>query len=80
LIVLQYLGSDDLVDGIRGHLVNQVPQLHIGLLRLRGVLVSDRSFHSKLLEELRLGLREISDFFNLVLHQRLVRLERQLNK
>ena len=75
LIVLQDLRPDDLVDGVCGHLIDEVPQLHVRLLGLRRVLVGYRTPHCKLFVQLGLGLRKVTDFFNSVLHQRLIRLE-----
>lgn len=72
------LGPDDLVNLIGGHLIHQVPQLHVGLLCVPRVLISDRALRCHLLKELWLGVREVPDVLELCLIQWLVALERQL--
>ena len=78
LIHADDLGADDLVNLIGGQLIDQVPQLHVGLLCVPRVLIGDGALGCHLLEELWLGVREVPDVLEFGLIQRLVALERQL--
>ena len=80
LVHLYYLWADDLIDLIGRHLIYQVPQLHVRLLRVPRVLVCDGAFSGHLLKELRFCVREISDVLDLRLIHRLIALECQLFK
>lgn len=57
------------------HLVNEVPQLHVGLLSISRVLVGDGPLQSELLKELRLGVGKVSDFLNFLFFNWLIALE-----
>jgi hypothetical protein len=76
---LEDLGSDDFGYLVGRKLVDQVPQLHVRLLRALGVLESDRSFEGELVVQLRLEASQLADLLYLGLLDGLVALKLELH-
>jgi hypothetical protein len=73
---LNDFGAYYLIDLICGHLVDQVPQLHIRLFGVSRVLIGNGALSSELVKQNRLCICEVTQIFHLSLINRLVALER----
>jgi hypothetical protein len=82
--LLTFVFADNVRSDYLGHLVfrvlvDQVPKLHVWLLRVLRILEGDRSLQGHLSEQMRLCFCKVSKFLNIRFVYRLITLEANLN-